>query len=162
MWISPEIIQKLDECRVTSGYTKKIHHETSPGKHAVAAVEKDLKILIGDAQPRVRFGLRLLLEQQPSWRVAGEAADAQVLLALIFGGCPDLVLLDWELPGMPAEELLSVLRQACPHLKIVFMSGRAELRQAALQAGANVFAYKADPPEKLLGLIRELTGGKAK
>jgi hypothetical protein len=25
-----------------------------------------------------------------------------------------------------------------------------------LQAGADVFAYKADPPEKLLGLIRGL------
>ena len=115
-----------------------------------------LNILIGDGQPRVRFGLRLLLEQQPGWRIAGEAEDAQALLDQIHLGCPDLVLLDWELPGMPPEELLAVIRQMCPHLWIVFMSGKDELRQAALQAGADIFAYKADPPEKLLGLIREL------
>ncbi len=115
-----------------------------------------LNILIGDAQPRVRFGLRLLLEQQPGWRVAGEAEDAQMLLDHVRGGCPDLVLLDWELPGMPAQELLAVIRQACPRLGVVFMSGRDELRHAALQAGADVFAYKADPPENLLRLIREL------
>jgi DNA-binding NarL/FixJ family response regulator len=115
-----------------------------------------LNILIGDASPRVRFGLRLLLEQQPGWRVAGEAEDAQALLEAVRCGCPDLVLLDWELPGMPAEELLSVIRQACPRLWVIFMSGKAELRQMALQAGADIFAYKADPPEKLLGLIRGL------
>ena len=119
-----------------------------------------LKILIGDAQSRVRFGLRLLLEQQPGWRVAGEAEDAQALLEHVLCGCPDLVLLDWELPGMPALELLTTIRQACPHLGVVFMSGKSELRQAALQAGADCFACKTDPPEKLLGSIRRLVAQK--
>jgi two-component system, NarL family, nitrate/nitrite response regulator NarL len=116
-----------------------------------------LNILIGDVQPRVRFGLRLLLEQQPGWIVTGQAADAQALLDYLRFGCPDLVILDWELPGMPAQELLREIRQTCPHLRVIFMSGKGELRQMALQAGADVFAYKADPPEKLLGLIHAVT-----
>jgi DNA-binding NarL/FixJ family response regulator len=66
------------------------------------------------------------------------------------------VLLDWELPGMPAQELLTMIRHACPHLRVVFMSSKDELRQAALQTGADIFAYKADPPENLLKLIRGL------
>jgi len=119
-------------------------------------VDMRLNILIGDSGPMLRFGLRLLLEQQPGWSVTGEAADAQDLLDLIRFGCPNMVLLDWELPGMPAQELLSEIRQACPHLRVIFMSGKDELRQMALQAGADVFVYKADPPEKLLGLIRDL------
>lgn len=118
-----------------------------------------LNILVGDAQPRVRFGLRLLLEQQPGWKVTGEAEDAQSLLAHIRSRCPDLVLLDWELPGMPAEQLLGAMREACPNLRVVFMSGKDELHHAALQAGADLFAYKADPPEKLLGMIRGLATG---
>lgn len=127
----------------------------------MTAAKNILRILIGVVQPRVRFGLCLLLEQQPGWSIAGEAEDAQALLAHVFKGCPELVLLDWELPGMPAGELLSVLRQACPHSKVVFMSGKGELRRAALKAGADIFFYKADPPEKLLALIRELAEGKA-
>ena len=119
-----------------------------------------LNILIGDARPRVRFGLRLLLEQQEGWRVVGEAEDAQALLDHVRRGCPDLVLLDWELPGMPAQELLAAIRRSCPCLWVVFMSGRDELRHTALQAGADVFAYKADPPENLLRLIRELAAEK--
>lgn len=118
--------------------------------------DKTTNILIGDAQPRVRFGLHVLLEEQPGWRVAGEAVDAQALLDRIRGGCPDLVLVDWELPGMPAEELLATIRLVCPEPRVIFMSGKEELREAALEAGADLFACKADPPEKLLRLIRNL------
>lgn len=109
-----------------------------------------LNILISDAQSRVRAGLRLLLEQQPEWRIAGEAEDAQALLERIRCGCPDLVLLDWELPGMPATELLHAIRWACPRLGVAFMRGKDRLRQVALQAGAYAFAYQADYPENLL------------
>ena len=113
-----------------------------------------MNILIGDAQPRIRFGLRLLFEQQPGWNVTGEVDHAQALLEAVYLACPDLVLLDWELPGMPAEELLAQIRQLCPRLAVVFMSGKLELRPVALLAGAEIFAYKADSPEKLLEQIR--------
>jgi DNA-binding NarL/FixJ family response regulator len=76
--------------------------------------DRVVNLLIGDAQPRVRFGLRVLLEQHPGWHVTGEAENARALLDQIHLGCPDLVLLDWELPGMPAQELLAVIRRACP------------------------------------------------
>ena len=121
-----------------------------------------MNILIGDAQPRVRFGLRLLFEQQPGWNVAGEEDDAQALLDAVRLGCPDIVLIDWELPGIPAEELLAQIRQQCPRLGVVITSGKLELRSLALLAGADIFAYKADPPEKLLEQIREFIVEKHK
>jgi DNA-binding NarL/FixJ family response regulator len=121
-----------------------------------------INLVIGDAQPKVRMGLRLLLEQQPGWKLTGEAEDAQQLLDQIRLGCPYLVLLDWELPGMPIIDLLTTIRRACPRLFVVFMSSKDELRQAALQAGADVFVYKAEPPEKLLELIRGLVNKKDK
>jgi len=70
-----------------------------------------MNILIGDAQPRVRFGLRILFEQQPGWNIVGEVDDAQGLLDAVRLYRPDLVLLDWELSGMPAEELVTQIRQ---------------------------------------------------
>jgi CheY-like chemotaxis protein len=72
-----------------------------------------LNILIGDASLRVRFGLCILLEQHPGWRVAREVEDAQSLLEAVRCGCPDLVLLDWELPGMPALGTSPSLRAGC-------------------------------------------------
>ncbi len=59
-----------------------------------------MQILLADNQPRVRLGLRVLLERQPGFKVVGEAVNAEELLARMEAGRPDLVLLGWELPGL--------------------------------------------------------------
>jgi DNA-binding NarL/FixJ family response regulator len=117
---------------------------------------KIMKIGIADPQLRVRFSLRVLLEQQPGWIVAGEAADSVELIEILCRGSPDLLLLDWDLPSLLPDPLLRCLKTQYPELKIIMMSGRQELQQTALQAGADAFASKADSPEKLLALIRGL------
>jgi len=115
----------------------------------------EMRILVADDQPKVRFALRVLLERQPGLKVVGEAADADDLLAQIETACPDLVLLDWELPGLAGGDLLSALRGVCPDLFIIALSGRLEVRRAALEAGADAFVYKCDPPERLLAAIAD-------
>lgn len=114
-----------------------------------------MKIGIADPQVRVRFSLRVLLEQR-GWAVDGEAADGRELLDLLCTRAPDLLLLDMDLPGLPPEDLICLLRTQYPQMRIIVMSGRQELGQAAMAAGADAFACKAEPPEKLLNLIREL------
>ncbi len=118
-----------------------------------------MKIGIADPQGRVRFSLRVLLEQQTGWIVAGEAADCDELFEMLYRGFPDLLLLDWDLPNLIPEDLLRLLRAQHPGLKIIVMSGRQELQQTALQAGADAFASKANSPEKLLTVIRNLCDG---
>ncbi len=112
-------------------------------------------ILIADDQPKVRSALRLLLEQEPGLSVIGESTDAQALLAQVTATCPDLVLLDWELPGIQSRSnLIVTLRALCPRLRVVVLSGRPEMRDAALAAGADAFVSKGDPPEGLLAILR--------
>jgi DNA-binding NarL/FixJ family response regulator len=112
-----------------------------------------MRIMLADNRRKVRFALRALLERQTGLEVIGEAVDAQSLLAEAKEGCPDVVLLDWELPGMAAGELLSALRRECPDILVVALSGRVSARQAALSAGADAFVSKGDPPERLLSAI---------
>jgi CheY-like chemotaxis protein len=66
---------------------------------------------------------------------------------------PDLVLPDWELPGLRTHAHLSTLRTLCPRLKVIGLSGRPEARQAALTARADAFVSKGDPPERLLAAV---------
>jgi two-component system, response regulator YesN len=113
-----------------------------------------MKITVADPQVRVRFSLRILLEQQ-GWMVGGEAADCLELFDLLRIDPPDLLLVDLDLPDMPAENLLHLLRTEHPLMLIIAMSGRQELGRAAITAGADAFACKAESPEKLLNLIRE-------
>jgi DNA-binding NarL/FixJ family response regulator len=115
-----------------------------------------LKLCIADSQSRVRYGLRILLEQQPGWIVTGEAASAYELIERVRDDPPDVLLIDWELPGTPLDALLKSLQEACPGLHVISLSGRYELRQVALEAGVDAFASKAEPPEKLIQLIWQL------
>jgi two-component system invasion response regulator UvrY len=114
-----------------------------------------MRILLADDQPRVRFALRTLLERQPGLEVVGEAHSGQDLRDQIDPAQPDLVLLDWELPGERALDTLSSLRTTYPTLRVIALSGRSEARQAALQAGVDAFVSKSDPPERLLSAIRD-------
>jgi DNA-binding NarL/FixJ family response regulator len=121
-----------------------------------------VRILLADDQSRVRLALRTLLERQSGVQVVGEAAHSAVLLSQVQAACPDLVLLDWNLPHSTAEELLPALRELCPGLPVIALSGQPEVRQAALAAGVNAFVSKADPPERLLAALRSARRAKAK
>lgn len=114
-----------------------------------------MRILLADGQPKVRFGLRVLLKRQPGLKIVGEATNADDLLAQMETDCPDLVLLGWGLPGLKKADLLSSLRRVCPDLCVIALSGRSETRRAALEAGADAFVYKCDPPERLLMAIAD-------
>ena len=109
-----------------------------------------MRILLADDQPKVRLALRLMLEQQEGIGEIDEAVDGDDLLALAEAEQPDLLLLDWELPGMATAELLPALLETCPDLYVITLSSHPEARPAALAAGANAFVSKTDPPDDLL------------
>jgi DNA-binding NarL/FixJ family response regulator len=112
-----------------------------------------MRILLADDQAQVLSALRLLLEQESELVVVGETGKAQDLLTQAESAQPDLVLLDWELPGSLAADLLSALRACCVQAKVVALSGRPEARLEALAAGIDAFVSKGDPPEYLLTAV---------
>jgi DNA-binding NarL/FixJ family response regulator len=112
-----------------------------------------MRILLADDQSKVRFALRTLLEQLPRVDVVGEAADAGDLLDQAQTSRPDLVLLGWELRGLPAAALLNALRRVCPDVYVIALSSRPEERRAVLETGANAFVSKIDSPQRLLVAI---------
>jgi len=115
-----------------------------------------MRVLLADDRLKTLFALRLLLERQPGIQVVGEAADAETLLIQAKAACPNVVLLDWELPNLMAKgAFLSALRRDNPHIYVIALSGRPEIRTAAIAAGADAFVSKVDPPERLLAVLRD-------
>lgn len=57
---------------------------------------------------------------------------------------PDLVLLDFNMPGHTGEELLKRVKQNLPGVKVVMVSGRDEesVRNRILKSGADAFLEK--------------------
>ena len=112
-----------------------------------------MRILIADTQPKVRFALQVLLQRQPDLNVVGEAVDAESLLENVEVECPDVILLGWELPGMDMDCLVPSLRERCPGIVVIALSGRLEAHRAAKKLGVDAFVSKASPPDRLLAAI---------
>jgi DNA-binding NarL/FixJ family response regulator len=112
-----------------------------------------MNIIVADRQDRVRFALRILLERMLGQKVMGEASNASELSSLAARTNPDILVLEWELPGLDAAAGLQELLQLHPMLMVIVTSSASGARQAALDAGADAFVNKAAPPEALLEAV---------
>ena len=114
-----------------------------------------MRILLADDQPNVRSALRLLFEQELGLCEVGEAANAGDLLSQVEMSCPDLVFLDWELPGRKGLDLVLAMKMMRPELFVIVLSSRPEARHEALRAGADDFLSKAGSPQEVLATINK-------
>ncbi len=121
---------------------------------------RTLRVLLADDQAHVRRALHMLLEQEPGIVIVGEAADATGLLLAVSTHPADVLLLDWELPGLPLPHLLRLVRFERPSLQIIAMSSRPEAQKEALQADTNAFLSKGAPPETIRITLRALVQAK--
>jgi DNA-binding NarL/FixJ family response regulator len=115
-----------------------------------------LRILIAGGRSLTRSALRLLLQEASGFEVVGEAADSEELLAQVQSRHPSVVLLEWELPGMPGLELLPVLLGRNGRPVVIVLSGRPELEQTVRAAGAHAFFNLGEPPRRLLAALRAI------
>jgi DNA-binding NarL/FixJ family response regulator len=115
-----------------------------------------MRVLLADDAFDVRSALKLLLEQEPGVIVSGEVTNYRELVARVNDLRPDLVLLDWELPGERGSEFLRTIGRDFPGTLVVVLSSQPDIEKRALAEGAFAFASKGEPPERLLSLIRRL------
>lgn len=115
-----------------------------------------MRVVVADDQVEVRSALRLVVEQQEGMTLVGEFAHVADLEARSTGLRPDLVLLDWDLDGLACSCLVARCRAACPTARVMVLGGGANTAAAALEAGADAFAGKHEPPEQLLMTLRRL------
>lgn len=117
-----------------------------------------MRILLADDQEVVRRALRLLLEQETNCIIVGEVQDADELRAAVRRGSPDLILLDWELPGLETDRLLPVANGEGTLIRVIAMSSRPEAQTAARSAGVDACISKGRPAEEVLAAIYTVVG----
>lgn len=117
-----------------------------------------IRVLVADNDPRVRRGLRALLEADPGVILVGEARTAQEVLERDRALQPAVILLDPMLPG--CEDGLRLLHELCQQRRpVVAISMRGGLRKAALGAGARDFLEKGSYPELVLRALHAAAAG---
>ena len=124
--------------------------------HAAAAMEgqERTRILIAEGDAKARWALREFLRAQPGLDVVAEAADGGSLLEGTEAACPDLVLLEWDLPSGPKADLIAALRNLEPQPLVVVYGNHPESSSPAMQAGADAYVYKGQGPRQVASMIR--------
>lgn len=120
-------------------------------------------ILIADDEPALRALVRATLDTG-RLRII-EAADGDETLQLARTEHPDLLLLDWSMPGRNGLEVARELR-ADPHtaaISIVMLTARTQPFDQAAAGEVGVEAYMTKPfsPRALLDLVRERFGSES-
>ena len=120
-----------------------------------------LRILLADDHLTVRYGLKLMIDQQPDMKVVAEASDGRAALELAQASEFDVIVLDISMPGMNGLEATRQLRQLRPGIAIVTLTRHSDdaYLQELLRAGVSGYVLKQSPPAELLQAIRAAAAG---
>lgn len=121
-----------------------------------------IRVIIADDHTLVREGLRLLLDAQPDFRVAAEAADGMSAVRLTIEHSPDLVLLDVRMPEMDGIQALEQIHGQFPAIKIVILSMYEDeaIFYQALRLGASGYILKGASSAQLIEGLRIVARGQ--
>jgi DNA-binding NarL/FixJ family response regulator len=115
----------------------------------------DIRVLIVDDMERVRQDLRTFLTLTGHVQIVGEASNGLDAIRCIESLCPQVVLMDLEMPVMDGYEAARQIKNIQPSCRVIALTihaGEAE-RQQALQAGMADLVAKGAPLEVLLQAI---------
>ncbi|RUP27707.1 MAG: response regulator transcription factor [Curvibacter sp.] len=119
-------------------------------------------LLLADDHTLFREGLKLLLGTMPGVRIVAETGELSSLKALVQQHQPDLLLLDYHMPGGDTAALAQYLRQRYPAMRLVMLTGAASpwvLRQL-VDLGADAVLLKALDARTLQASLSEVLAGK--
>ena len=118
-----------------------------------------IRILIADDHDVVRTGLRGLLEAESDFEVCGEARDGREAVKEASTLAPDVVILDFSMPGMNGMEVTRRIRKTLTNTEILVLTAydSEQLARNLLGAGALGYMSKADADRDLVVAVRSVS-----
>jgi two-component system, chemotaxis family, CheB/CheR fusion protein len=118
------------------------------------------RVMLVDDHQLVRLGIRNLLESHPGVLVVGEAAEGAEALSAMDTMHPDLVIMDWNMPGMSGKDTTLKIREQYPAVFVVgcTVHDDPDTHRSFREAGASAVLSKDRLSEELFKTIDELCG----
>jgi DNA-binding NarL/FixJ family response regulator len=121
----------------------------------------NLRLLVADDHDVVRKGVRTLLEEQPGWEVAAEAADGREAVEKAKQVQPDVTILDLSMPELNGlEAAREILKTVQTKVLILTMYDSDPLIRQTLEAGARGYLLKSDAGRDLVSAVDALRRNK--
>lgn len=116
-----------------------------------------LRVAVVDDSAVLRTVLSKHLDGDDRLEVVRQFADTAGLVEALADDCPDVLVLDNQMPGGDGVDALPAIRQRCPDSVIVMWSSDdGALRDLALERGADHFVDKGEP---LASVVRAALAG---
>jgi two-component system response regulator NreC len=121
-----------------------------------------IRILLADDHTVMRAGLRLLLEREPDFVVAGEAADGREAVALAGAALPDIVVMDVAMPLLNGIEATRQIAASNSRIGVIILSMHSDESYVlrALKAGARGYLLKDSAEADLIKAVRAVHEGR--
>ena len=114
------------------------------------------KILVANNEPQLR---KLFVKKLKSAGYAAtEAGSGRKTLDVLLSARFDVLVLDLDIPGVDSFDMLKAIRSDMPHLRVLVISAKRELLEAAEWFGAVAAIDKVSAPDRLVMTVRLLVG----
>nr|WP_277350506.1 response regulator transcription factor [Bacillus sp. RO2] len=117
--------------------------------------------MLAEDQALVRQGIKMMIEQHPSFRVVAEVSNGKEAVEAYEKHLVDLVLMDVRMPVMTGIEATKIIRQRDPKAKVLILTTFAddEYAMEALKLGALGYLLKDADAASLLSSIESCLNG---
>ena len=126
------------------------------------ADEQPVRIVLADDHALLLEGLRALISTEPDLRVVATATDGERLLDAVRRFRPDVAVVDLKMPYMDGPTCIRKIRAEGYAVRVVVLSALSDAlsMREAIEAGADGFVLKTDPPQATLAAIRQVASGQ--
>jgi len=122
-----------------------------------------IRVAVFDDNKNIRDSIVMLLHTDPQFDVVGIYNNADDCLKMVLHSCPDVVLMDIEMPGTSGIEAVKILKEHVPHVQIIIQTVFEDEERIfeSIHAGASGYILKSTINQSLLNSIKELRRGGA-
>jgi DNA-binding NarL/FixJ family response regulator len=121
-----------------------------------------IRVVLADDHAMVREALAQILEESGCIRVVGQAANGPEALEAAARVRPDVMVLDYSMPGLDAAEATGSLLRCWPGLKVLVLTVHENIHYAVkvLESGAHGYVVKSAAVGELVEAIRAVSAGE--
>jgi len=121
-----------------------------------------IRLVVADAHPLILAGLQHLFQQEDDFHVVAYCRDGEETLKAVFQHHPDVLILDFRLPGKDGWEVLRELVEKPLPIRVVLLAAELDVDEAlqACRLGVGGVVLKEMADHLLIPCIRKVHAGE--